>query len=175
MKKQSLCFTMILYFVVWIVFSSTLFAQEKQRPFHFLSNASTPSQLFNVPKVCVLQSLELAFSGGGSFGIDGGDALIRDFVIGLGGIAELELRTSGVTNRLTGKSERVPTSSFKVHLIPERLRHLRYLPEVAVQLRSARWQYLGGGQEELQAEYAEVYDGRNLQSIDEMMKRFNKN
>ena len=33
---------------------------------------------------------------------DGGDALIRDFVIGLGGIAEVEIRSSGVTNRLIG-------------------------------------------------------------------------
>lgn len=162
--------------IVTICFTGAgrVFTQSLKSPLESLKTASQPSRLFSIPTGDILQSMEVSFSGGGAFGIEGGTALLRNLIFGLGGIAEVELTTSGMTNRLTGKSERVPTSSFKVSLIPERFKGLWYLPDIAVQLRSASWQSLEGENSQLRYEYkaysAEM-DG-NLHAVSQLQKRF---
>jgi hypothetical protein len=148
-------------------------AQIKRHTFDFLKSASEPSRLFNIPTASVLQSTEFLFSSGSAFGVEGGRALLRKFTVGLGGIAEVEMSTSGVTNRLTGESETMPTSSFKVCLIPERFREISYLPDISVQLRSTSWKPLSGERENIRPEYTMAdARGENLISIQNLEKRY---
>ncbi|MFC1569703.1 hypothetical protein ACFL4L_05675 [bacterium] len=169
--SQSFAFMMTLIF---IVMTNPGMGQSDNSPLYGLRAASQPSRLFSVPSADILQSMEVSVSGGGAFGVEGGTALLRNFIIGLGGIAEVEFTSSGMTNRLTGKSEILPTSSFKVSLIPERYRHHWFIPDIAFQLRSASWQSLEGDSHELRSEYkdySEAMDG-NLHAINQVQKRF---
>lgn len=157
-----------------IFIPSTVFTQPKSSPFQGLKNASCPSRLFSIPTADVLKSMEISVSGGGAFGVEGGSALLRNFIIGLGSIAEVEFTNSGMTNQLTGKSEILPTSSFKVSLIPERYKNRWYIPDIAVQLRSASWKSLEGNNYALRSDYKAYSEsiGGNLHDISQVQKRF---
>jgi hypothetical protein len=128
---------------------------------------SNPSRLFNVPMADVLRSAEICLSGGSSFGVEGNSALIRNLSIGLGGIAEAEFSTSGLTNALTGESESFAMSSFKVNLIPESLRRFRFLPNVAAQLKSSSWKSINNESGAIRPMYTDVASstGENLLSL----------
>jgi hypothetical protein len=159
---------------LFIILTGMGFCQSAHSALDGLKSASQPSRLFSIPSADILKSMEISVSGGGAFGVEGGKALLRNFIIGLGGIAEVEFTSSGMTNRLTGKSEILPTSSFKVSLIPERYRDHWYIPDIAVQLRSASWQSLEGNNNALQSEYKaySAYMQGNLHAVDQVQKRF---
>jgi hypothetical protein len=159
---------------IFIILTGMALSQSAHSALYGMKSASQPSRLFSIPSADILKSMEISVSGGGAFGVEGGKTLLRNFIIGLGSIAEVEFTSSGMTNRLTGKSESLPTSSFKVSLIPERYRDHWYIPDIAVQLRSASWQSLEGNNNALQSEYKaySAYMNGNLHAIDQVQKRF---
>lgn len=165
MQSQNVFGKTLGFFLVLLYVAIPVKAQGKLKPLEFMKSASVPSRLFNIPTSDVLQSMEFSFSGGGAFGVEDGGALLRKFIVGLGGIAEVEISTAGITNRLTGEPENLSTSSFKVNLIPERYQSLGYLPNISVQLRSSSWRSLEGKEEKIRAEYTEVSEGQNLVAI----------
>jgi hypothetical protein len=128
---------------------------------------SDPSRLFSVPMADVLRSAEVCVSGGSSFGLESKSALIQNLSIGLGGIAEAEISTTGLTNELTGESESFAMSSFKVNLIPESLQRCRFLPNVVAQLKSSSWKSIQNESGSIRAAYTEAssYSGENLMSL----------
>jgi hypothetical protein len=128
---------------------------------------SNPSRLFNVPMAGVLRSAEICLTGGSSFGVEGNSALVRNLSIGLGGIAEAEISSSGLTNALTGESESFAMSSFKVNLIPESLQRSRFLPNVVAQLKSSSWKSINNESGAIRAMYTDVssVSGENLLSL----------
>lgn len=138
-----------------------------------MQSASNPSHLFNIPTASVLRSLEFAFSGGSAFGIESGDALQKKLTVGFGGIAEIEFSSSGISNQLTGKTDQLSTTSFKVNVIPERIRIHWYIPDVAFQLRSSDWESLEGRQGHLRSVYSDTYvANENLVAIENLQNRF---
>lgn len=157
-------------FTVLLMSSCLLFA-DPDRP-GFFDQVSEPSRLFSVPTASIMKSMEVTLSGGGLVSVEGNKAMIQKFNVGLGGIAEVEFATSGIRNSLTGTSERMPTSIFKVALIPERFQHHWFIPDVAVQLRSTSWNVLDGSHDNLKTATTEAYAGRNLVAIDNLQKRF---
>lgn len=175
MKREitKVCIWLFTFFCFYLKANLGL-TQSFLSPLGAMRTASQPSRLFSVPTAEILQSMEISFSGGGAFGVEGGTAILKNFIIGLGGIAEVEFTTSGMTNRLTGKSERLPSSSFKVSLIPERFKNVWFLPDIAVQLRSASWQSLEGESDQLRSEYKGYNDqiAGNLHAINRLQKRF---
>ncbi len=155
-----------------LIVTRNVLPQETPNHLAFLKQASTPSRFFNLPTASVMRSMEITISGGGLVSVESDKTLLQKFNIGLGGIAEVEFSTSGIRNRLTKKSEQMPTSTFKVALIPERFRHYWFIPDVTVQLRSSSWNVLEGGNDRLVAAVMDSYNGRNLLSIDNLQKRF---
>ena len=138
-----------------------------------LKTASAPSKAFYTPQAAVLNSMEIAFSGGSSYGPEEGSGFLARFGIGLGGVAEMEFSTEQVVNELTGEETRFPSRLLKVCLVPERYAVLPYLPQIAVQLRTTSWGEVVNRETvlaaEVQTDYAKVntgsrIDGINLQS-----------
>jgi hypothetical protein len=144
------------------IFTESIFPQAGQK------TISDPSRLFNVPMADVLRSAEVCVSGGSSFGMESKSALIQNFAVGLGGIAEAEISTAGLANELTGESEPFAMSSFKVNLIPECFQRCRLLPNVVVQLKSSSWKNIRNGDGAIRSFYtaASSYSGENLLSLD---------
>jgi hypothetical protein len=152
---------MVLGIVFSVFFVPLVFPQ--QNPL----SISSPSTLFNLPSMDVLRSAEICLSGGSSFGMESRSALVRNFTVGLGGIAEAEISTSGMTNQLTGESESFATSSFKVNLVPDRLRRFWFVPNVVVQLKSSSWKSIENEPGSILPVYthASAYSGENLMSL----------
>jgi hypothetical protein len=128
---------------------------------------SKPTALFNLTTTDMLGSTDICLSGGSAFGMETGKALIRNIAVGLGGIAEAEISTMGLSNRLTGRSESFSMSSFKVGLIPKGWRWSRFLPDLVVQLKSSNWKNLETEQRSIRPYYLETasYDGQNLNAL----------
>ncbi|MDZ7261937.1 MAG: hypothetical protein ONB05_07525 [candidate division KSB1 bacterium] len=142
--------------------------KESRKPLplsRVLSQASEPSRLFVAPTSRVLGSLEFHFSGGSSFGVEENSSFLGKVSLGLGGIAEVEFSTSKVINKLTGEATTLPTSIFKVLLVPQRFSQLWYIPQVALQLRSSSWRSLANEGTRPTAEASADYMGRNLASL----------
>ena len=137
------------------------------RPQEAAQRISNPSRLFSVPMADVLRSAEVCVSGGSSFGMESSSALIQNLSIGLGGIAEAEISTTGQTNELTGESESFAMSSFKVNLVPEGLQRCRFLPNVVAQLKSSSWKSIQNESGTILHAYTDArsYAGENLLSL----------
>jgi hypothetical protein len=80
-----------------------------------------PRRLFVIPTAEVLHSLEVNFGGGSSFGVRKTEE--RPFLghmrLGLGGVAEVEVSTLGIINRLSAGSASIPSAAFKLRFFPE--------------------------------------------------------
>ena len=139
--------------------------------FQFLDQASEPTKFFSAPTGGILKSMEVMFTTGGSFGIENNRNFSKKIGFGLGNIAEVEFTSSNIANKLTGESTNLPTSVFKVSLVPERFAHLWYIPQMAVQLRSTTWQSVAKRESGLRSENTESYLGKSLSSL-AMTSRF---
>jgi len=102
--------------------------------------ASAPTKTFSTPKGRVLKSLEFMISLGSSFGIEENAGMLGHVAVGLGGVAEVELTRSSFMNELTGQQKNLPTSIFKMGLIPERFSNHWFIPNISLQLHSTPWQ-----------------------------------
>jgi hypothetical protein len=140
-----------------------------------LKSASAPSKAFYTPQAAVLNSMEIAFSGGSSYGPEEGSGFLARFGIGLGGVAEMEFSTEQVVNELSGEETRFPSRLLKVCLVPERYAVLPYIPQIAVQLRTTSWGEVVNRETVLTAEtledYARANSGSSINGID-LQSRF---
>lgn len=178
----------LIYFIsIFLFFSLQLWAQEadqiksinqihnepqKRVDFHrfsdkfkFLNRASEPTKFFFAPTSRILKSLEVMIITGGFFGVEENGALFNHIGIGLGNIAEVEFSSSNISNKLTGESSTLPTSVFKVGLIPERYTRLWYVPQMSLQLRSTPWRSVAEQHSKLLAENKTSYLGKNLNRL----------
>ncbi len=151
----------VLQIILSLLLTGAVHPQEATR------RISNPSRLFSVPMADVLRSAEVCVSGGSSFGMESRSALIQNLSIGLGGIAEAEISTTGQTNELTGESESFAMSSFKVNLVPEGLQRCRFLPNVVAQLKSSSWKSIQNESGTILHAYTDArsYAGENLLSL----------
>jgi len=118
--------------------------RDNRNHFHYrlpstLQVASRPSKFFFGPTARVLNSMEISFSGGSSFGVEESGGLLARCGLGLGGVAEMEFSTTQVVNQLTGKETRFPARTFKVNLMPARFAERPLVPTIAAQLRTTSW------------------------------------
>ena len=155
-----------------LFYSVSLYAGDNKDTWEFLNTASQPTQLFSIPAARVLNSMEVALSGGASFGVENSDALLQKWIVGLGGIAEIELSTSGMSNRITGESEKISTSSFKVYLVPTRYKGKWFLPDLAVLLKSSSWNTINGDEGRILHQYTVETKDINLVSIHDLNQRY---
>lgn len=173
----------IILLICCLLFSIQLFADEiKQiendqlpvRPqkqinfsklFKYLNRASEPSKFFFAPSSRILKSLEVLVTTGGFFGVEDNGVLFNQIGIGLGNIAEVEFSSSNISNKLTGESSTIPTSVFKVSLIPESLSDLWYMPQLSVQLRSTPWTSMAETGSKLYAPNMDSYANMSLSSL----------
>ena len=155
-----------------LFYSVALYAVDSKDTWKFLNTASQPTQLFSIPAARVLNSMEVELSGGASFGVENSDALLQKWIVGLGGIAEVELSTSGMSNRMTGESEKISTSSFKVNLIPTRYKDKWFLPDLAVLLKSSSWNTINGDEGRILHQYTVEAKDINLVSIHDLNQRY---
>jgi hypothetical protein len=160
-SRRKACFCTVFF----ILLSKSVFPQSPQGKPKSISN---PSRLFNVPTAYVLRTGEILISGGSSFGMESKGSLVRNLTIGLGGIAEAEISTTGQTNQLTGEAESFAMSSFKVNLMPEGLQRYWFVPNIAVQLKSSSWKAIKNESGSIRSYYTEAssFSGENLLSLD---------
>jgi hypothetical protein len=96
-----------------------------------------PRRLFVIPMADVLGSMEINLGGGTAFGVRKTEK--RPFLghlrLGLGDVAEVELSTVGIINRLSEGDATIPTAAFKLKFLPEG----RIRPAVAGALQSSLW------------------------------------
>lgn len=135
------------------------------------NSASTPTKNFSTPTGRVLNSLEIIISGGSSFGIEESSGFLGRISFGLGGIAEIELTRSSFMDNLTGKQKSLPTSVFKVALIPQRFSQYWFVPDISLQLHSTPWSSNVDPDSRLRAGIKADYAGMNLSSMN-MENRF---
>ena len=128
--------------------------------------ASTPTKNFSTPTGRVLKSLEFMISLGSSFGIEENSGMMGKIAIGLGGVAEVELTQSSFINELTGQQSNLPTSIFKMGLVPERYTRYWYIPNVSLQLHSTPWKSSVNEGSHLSESAKETHDARNLSRMD---------
>jgi len=130
-----------------LIFSQISFGQQTELGQKFkktilsrIKYASAPTKNFSTPTGRVLKSLEFMISLGSSFGIEENAGMLGHVAVGLGGVAEIELTRSSFMNELTGQQKNLPTSIFKMGLIPERLSNHWFIPNISLQLHSTPWQ-----------------------------------
>jgi len=129
------------------------------------ASASEPSRFFFAPTSSILKSLEVMITTGGFFGVEEDKVLFSQLTVGLGNIAEVEFSTSNISNRLTGEASAIPTSVFKVALIPQRFTQHWYIPQMALQLRSTSWRPLAKESSQLLSENQASYDNQRLNHL----------
>jgi hypothetical protein len=114
-----------------------------------------PRRLFVIPVADVLGSMEINLGGGSAFGVRKTEK--RPFLghlrIGLGDVAEVELSTIGVINRLSEGSASIPTAAFKLKFLSEG----RTRPAVAGALRSSLWHSEERGRYKFQKRLSTLY------------------
>jgi len=133
--------------------------------------ASVPTKNFSTPTGRVLKSLEFMISLGSSFGIEENAGMLGHVAVGLGGVAEIELTRSSFMNELTGQQKNLPTSIFKMGLIPERFSNHWFIPNISLQLHSTPWQSSVNEGSRLTESAKASYDASNLSRIN-MDNRF---
>lgn len=96
-----------------------------------------PKRLFVIPIADVLSSLEINFGGSSAFGVRKTETrpLLGHMSLGLGNVAEVEVSTLGVINRLAEGSASIPTAAFKLKFLSEG----KMRPAVAGALVSSLW------------------------------------
>jgi hypothetical protein len=133
--------------------------------------ASAPTKNFSTPTGRVLKSMEVMVSLGSSFGIEENSGMLGRLAIGLGGVAEVELTRSSFMNELTGQQGNLPTSIFKMGLVPERFAQYWFIPNISLQLHSTPWQSSVNESSRLSESAKATYDASNLSRIN-MDNRF---
>ena len=133
--------------------------------------ASTPTKNFSTPSSRVLKSMEVMVSLGSSFGIEENSGVLGRLAIGLGSVAEVELTRSSFMNELTGQQGNLPTSIFKMSLVPERFSQYWFIPNLALQLHSTPWQSSVNEGSRLTESSKASYDASNLSRMN-MDNRF---
>jgi hypothetical protein len=133
--------------------------------------ASSPTKNFSTPTGRVLKSMEVMVSLGSSFGIEENSGVLGRLAIGLGGVAEVELTRSSFMNELTGQQGNLPTSIFKMSLVPERFSQYWFIPNICLQLHSTPWQSSVNERSHLTESAKATYDASNLARIN-MDNRF---
>ena len=136
-----------------------------------LKYASTPTKNFSTPTGRILKSMEIMVSLGSSFGIEENSSMLGKIAIGLGGVAEVELTRSSFMNELTGQQKNLPTSIFKMGLIPERFSEYWFIPNISLQLHSTPWQSSVNEHSRLSESAKATYDAANLSRMN-MDNRF---
>jgi len=126
---------------------------------------SPPTRNFLTPTGNILRSLEVMISAGSSFGIEESGSLLGKTAIGLGGIAEVQLTRSSFMNNLTGEQADVPTSVFKMSLIPEQFTQLWYIPNLSLQIHSTPWNSSVTMNSSLRSAVTEVHDYKNTTNM----------
>ncbi len=111
---------------------------KQQKPYEpMYPEPMDPHRLFIVPVADVLSSMEINTGGGTIFGVRKTEK--RPFLghlrLGLGGIAEIEISTTGIINQLSEGSPSIPTAAFKLQFFPESDKR----PSFAGALRSSLW------------------------------------
>ncbi|MBN2000549.1 hypothetical protein JW935_23575 [candidate division KSB1 bacterium] len=137
LKKYS--FLIILIAIHSVLASSAEQQQNFQHLIKKLNTASPPTKYFVSPSARVLNSLEILFSGGSSYGVEESGALLARFGLGLGGVAEIDFSTTQVVNELTGDRTEFPSRTLKVNVVPESIRDRWWMPNLAAQLRTSSW------------------------------------
>ena len=127
--------------------------------------ASSPTKNFSTPTGQVLRSMEVMVSLGSSFGIEENSGVLGRLAIGLGGVAEVELTRSSFMNELTGQQGNLPTSIFKMSLVPERFSQYWFIPNICLQLHSTPWQSSVNERSHLTESAKASYDASNLARI----------
>ncbi|HKJ69082.1 MAG TPA: hypothetical protein VKA68_14075 [bacterium] len=160
---------------LWSAESSTKQSKQEDRDFfqqkilNHLNRASHPSKFFVIPTGKVLRTMEVYASGGSFYGEKESGGVEGRIGLGLGNVAEIELSSTRVENQLTGRESRFPSRTFKVHLVPEAMRYHWYIPQMALQLRSAAWsEAIEQGDpvwESLRSSFAYYNDGLRLESL----------
>jgi len=133
--------------------------------------ASSPTKNFSTPTGRVLKSMEVMVSLGSSFGIEDNSGVLGRLAIGLGGVAEVELTRSSFMNELTGQQGNLPTSIFKMGLVPERFSHYWFVPNISLQLHSTPWKSSVDEGSRLTESAKSSYDASNLSRMN-MDNRF---
>jgi len=133
--------------------------------------ASAPTKNFSTPTGRVLKSMEIMVSLGSSFGIEENSGMLGRLAIGLGGVAEVELTRSSFMNQLTGQQGNLPTSIFKMGLVPERFSEYWFVPNISLQLHSTPWKSSVNESSRLTESARSAYDDRNLSRMN-MDNRF---
>jgi len=161
-----------------VVFSQIAFGQQtdlgqkfKKTILSRMKNASSPTKNFSTPTGRVLKSMEVMVSLGSSFGIEEHSGVLGRLAIGLGGVAEVELTRSSFMNELTGQQGNLPTSIFKMGLVPERFAQYWFIPNISLQLHSTPWQSSVNERSRLTESAKASYDASNLSRIN-MDNRF---
>ena len=175
-KKLLAIFCIFLMFS--LLFSQIAFGQEEkveQKIKRSISNrikyASTPTKNFSTPTGRVLKSMEVMVSLGSSFGIEENSGVLGRLAIGLGGVAEVEITRSSFMNELTGQQGNLPTSIFKMGLVPERFSQYWFIPNISLQLHSTPWQSSVNEGSRLAESAKASYDASNLSRMN-MDNRF---
>jgi len=131
-----------------------------------LDGASEPSKFFTVPTARALRSMEFTISAGSSFGVEGeGGGFAGRIGVGLGDVGEVALATSGVSNQLTGETNSLATTVFKVSVLPDGWTRRWFVPQVALQLKSTTWKPIVGREDEIRPAVREAYANYSLQSL----------
>lgn len=133
--------------------------------------ASSPTKNFSTPTGQVLKSMEVMVSLGSSFGIEENSSMLGRIAVGLGSVAEVELTRSSFMNELTGQQGNLPTSIFKMSLVPERFSEYWFIPDISLQLHSTPWKSSVNENSRLSESAKTSYDASNLSRLN-MDNRF---
>lgn len=167
------CFLIFSMMLIQIAIAQQKEMEQKIKK-SFLSRikyASTPTKNFSTPTGRVLKSMEVMVSLGSSFGVEENSGMLGRLAIGLGSVAEVELTRSSFMNELTGQQGNLPTSIFKMGLVPERFSHYWFVPNISLQLHSTPWQSSVNEGSRLAESAKATYDASNLSRIN-MDNRF---
>ncbi len=133
--------------------------------------ASVPTKNFSTPTGRVLKSMEVMVSLGNSFGIEENSGMLGRLAIGLGSVAEVEITRSSFMNELTGQQGNLPTSIFKMGLVPERFSQYWFVPNISLQLHSTPWKSSVNERSRLAEPNKASYDAQSLSRMN-MDNRF---
>ncbi len=174
MKKPILLFMTSILVISPFLFGELL-ADENSKlltsVFSRIKYASAPTKNFSTPTGRVLKSLEVMISLGSSFGIEENSGILGRAAFGLGGVAEVELTRSSFMNELTGQQKNLPTSIFKMSLVPVRFSNHWFIPDFSLQLHSTPWRSSVDESSRLKDAVRATYESSNLSRMN-MENRF---
>ncbi|MBL7073915.1 hypothetical protein ISS37_01570 [candidate division KSB1 bacterium] len=102
----------------------------------YAQELSGPSRLFISPTAKVLRAMDVDLTAGSAFGVNMDGSFLHNIGIGLGNVAEVQITTSRLANNITAGSTSIPTSGFKMQLLPEELFGWEWFPIAAVFLQT---------------------------------------